>query len=149
VWVGASVHDVGQVVATAGGVGTVALGTAVLVKLVRVLLLAPMVTLAAVSARRSARGGSGEHAPDVPLVPLFVVGFLLMVAIRSSGLLPPRILDASGTARSVLLAAALFSLGASLDLRSLAGTGRRAAAVGLASWVLVAGTSLVGLHLVT
>ena len=59
VWVGASVHDVGQVVATAGGVGTVALGTAVLVKLVRVLLLAPMVTLAAVSARRSARDGSG------------------------------------------------------------------------------------------
>ena len=49
----------------------------------------------------------------------------------------------------MLLAAALFSLGASLDLRSLAVTGRRAAAVGLASWVLVAGTSLVGLHLVT
>lgn len=149
VWVGASVHDVGQVVATAGGVGTVALGTAVTVKLVRVLLLAPMVTLAAVSARRSARGGSAEPAPNVPLVPLFVVGFLVMVAVRSSGLLPAGVLDAAATARSVLLAAALFSLGASLDLRALAVTGRRAAAVGLASWVLIAGTSLVGLHLVT
>ena len=149
VWVGASVHDVGQVVATAGGVGTVALGTAVLVKLVRVLLLAPMVTVAAVSARRSARDGSGEPASDVPLVPMFVVGFLVMVGVRSSGLVPDGVLDAAATTRSILLAAALFSLGASLDLRSLAVTGRRAAAVGLASWVLVAGTSLVGLHLVT
>jgi uncharacterized integral membrane protein (TIGR00698 family) len=149
VWVGASVHDVGQVVATAGGVGTVALGTAVLVKLVRVLLLAPMVTMAAVSARRSARDGSGGSAADVPLVPAFVVGFLLMVAVRSAGLVPDGLLDLAATARTVLLAAALFSLGASLDLRSLAVTGRRAAAVGLASWVLVAGTSLVGLHVVT
>ena len=148
VWVGASVHDVGQVVATAGGVGTVALGTAVLVKLVRVLLLAPMVTVAALSARRSARARSGGPAADLPLVPAFVVGFLAMVAVRSAGLVPAGVLDAAATARSVLLAAALFSLGASLDVRSLVVTGRRAAAVGLASWVLVAGTSLVGLHVV-
>jgi len=148
-WVGASVHDVGQVVATAGGVGTVALGTAVLVKLVRVLLLAPMVTVAAVSARRSAGGRSGESAADVPLVPVFVVGFLLMVAVTSAGLVPDGLLEPAATVRTILLAAALFSLGASLDLRSLAVTGRQAAAVGLASWVLVAGTSLAGLHLVT
>ena len=89
---GASVHGVGQVVATAGGVGTVAIGTAVLVKLVRVLLLAPMVTVAAVSARRSAPHGSGEAAADVPLVPLFVVGFLAMVVVRSAGLVPDGVL---------------------------------------------------------
>jgi hypothetical protein len=43
-----------------------------------------------------------------------------MVAVGSSGLLPPGFLDASATAWSALLAAALFSLGALLDLRSLA-----------------------------
>jgi len=149
-WVGASVHDVGQVVATAGGVGSVALGTAVLVKLVRVLLLAPMVTAAAVTARRSARaGGPGAALPDVPVVPFFIVGFLMMVLVRSLDLVPDGVLDAAETVRSVLLAAALFSLGASLDVRTLAVTGRRAAVVGLASWVLVAGVSLAGLHLVT
>ena len=84
----------------------------------------------------------------MPLVPLFVVGFLAMVVVGSAGLVPDGVLDAAATARSVLLAAALFSLGASLDLRSLAVTGRRAAAVGLVSWVLIASTSLLGLHLV-
>ncbi len=149
-WVGASVHDVGQVVATAGGVGSVALGTAVLVKLVRVLLLAPMVTAAAVTARRSARaGGTGAALQDLPVVPFFIVGFLMMVVVRSLDIVPDGVLDAAETVRSVLLAAALFSLGASLDVRTLAVTGRRAAVVGLASWVLVAGVSLAGLHLVT
>jgi hypothetical protein len=72
----------------------------------------------------------------------------VMVAVGSSGLLPPGFLDASATAWSALLAAALFSR--RLARPALAGvTGRRAAAVGLASWVLVEGTSLVGLHLVT
>ena len=148
-WVGASVHDVGQVVATAGGVGSAALGTAVLVKLVRVLLLAPMVTAAAITARRSAREEPGTMPRDVPLVPLFIVGFLVMVGVRSLGLVSDQALDLAEPVRSVLLAAALFSLGASLDVRSLALTGRRAVVVGLASWVLVAGVSLVGIHLVT
>ena len=81
-WVGASVHDVGQVVATAGGVGSVALGTAVLVKLVRVLLLAPMVTAAAVTARRSARARLGPSAASgrTASCRFFIVGFLVMVA---------------------------------------------------------------------
>ena len=151
-WVGASVHDVGQVVATAGGVGTVALGTAVVVKLVRVLLLAPMVTASALSARRSARVGAAEPGtapPDVPVVPMFVVGFLTLVVVRSLGVVPEPVLDLAETVRSVLLAAALFSLGASLDLRTLAVSGRAAAVVGLCSWVLVAGISLAGIHLVS
>ena len=146
-WVGASVHDVGQVVATAGGVGTVALSTAVVVKLVRVLLLAPMVTPAAVTARR-APDNAARAGESVPVVPLFVVAFLLMVVVRSVGLVPHDLLDSVETLRTVLLAAALFSLGAGLDLRTLAVTGRRAALVGLASWVMVAGVSLLGLHLV-
>ena len=148
-WVGASVHDVGQVVATAGGVGSVALGTAVVVKLVRVLLLAPMVTMAALSARRSARDEPDTALRGVPVVPIFIIGFLVMAAVRSLDLVPDGVLDAAETLRTVLLAAALFSLGASLDVRTLAVTGRRAAVVGLASWVLVAGVSLAGLHLVS
>ena len=53
-WVGASVHDVGQVVAAASGHGPQALSTAVVVKLTRVLLLAPMLTAIAIGARRRA-----------------------------------------------------------------------------------------------
>ena len=146
-WVGASVHDVGQVVATAGGVGAAALGTAILVKLVRVLLLAPMVTASSIAARRAARDDGQADARAVPVVPAFVLAFLVMVALRSLGAVPPSALDVASTVRSLVLAAALFSLGASLDLRSLAMTGKRAAAVGLASWVIIAGISYGGLHL--
>ncbi|KOG86582.1 membrane protein, partial [Streptomyces varsoviensis] len=50
-WVGASVHDVGQVVATAQTAGPAALGEAVLVKLMRVALLAPLVAAVALAVR--------------------------------------------------------------------------------------------------
>ncbi|MET3769482.1 putative integral membrane protein (TIGR00698 family) [Marisediminicola sp. UYEF4] len=76
-WVGASVHDVGQVVATAQTAGSAALAIAVVVKLTRVLMLAPMVTvasvavrrreaLAAASARSNARPGPAEGAHVAP-----------------------------------------------------------------------------------
>jgi len=57
-WVGASVHDVGQVVATAQVAGGSALAAALVIKLTRVLLLAPIVSLTVVAGRRSARSRS-------------------------------------------------------------------------------------------
>ncbi|MFD1572659.1 putative sulfate exporter family transporter [Agromyces cerinus subsp. nitratus] len=53
-WVGAGVHDVGQVVATAQIAGTAALAVAVVVKLTGVLMLAPMVAITAAVERRRA-----------------------------------------------------------------------------------------------
>ena len=54
-WVGLSVHDVGQVVATAQTAGATALAVAVVVKLTRVLMLAPMVAVASGVTRRRDR----------------------------------------------------------------------------------------------
>ncbi|WP_409236140.1 YeiH family protein [Streptomyces sp. PA5.6] len=150
-WVGASVHDVGQVVATAQTAGAGALGDAVLVKLMRVALLAPLVAAVALSVRArrqgrgSAEGAAGTRRP--PLVPLFVVGFLAMVALRTTGWLPGGAIDAAGTAQELLLAAALFGLGSAVDLPSLTRTGGRVAALGLVSWGVIAGISYVGVVL--
>ncbi|GHE70629.1 membrane protein [Streptomyces longispororuber] len=144
-WVGASVHDVGQVVATAQTAGGDALGEGVLVKLMRVAMLAPLVAAVACAVRaRGAASGTGRR-PAV--VPLFVAGFLLMVAVRSTGWLPTAALDAAGTAQELLLGAALFGLGSAVDLRSLARTGGRVALVGLCAWVVVAGVSYAGVRL--
>lgn len=169
-WVGASVHDVGQVVATAQTAGSGALTEAVLVKLMRVALLAPLVAAVALSVRRRRREVGTEGATRagvrrgkrLPLVPLFVVGFLAMVALRSTGLLPAAALDAAHNAQELLLAAALFGLGSAVDLPSLTRTGERSemgvpqaegwgrvAALGLCSWVVVAGVSYAGVLLVT
>ncbi|MFD8382126.1 putative sulfate exporter family transporter [Streptomyces sp. NPDC059679] len=165
-WVGASVHDVGQVVAAAQTAGPSALGEAVLVKLMRVALLAPLVAAVAISVRarrargaeraRSAQLGLGEEAGRTapatrrpPLVPLFVLGFLAMVAVRSTDRLPSAALDTAATAQELLLAAALFGLGSAVHLPSLARTGGRVAALGLCAWVVVAGVGYGGVLLTT
>ncbi len=149
-WAGASVHDVGQVVATAQTAGTAALAAAVVVKLARVVLLAPMTAAAGLLARRawagadeaangSAAGGSGTRPP---LVPLFVLGFLAMILVRTTGLLPETLLEAAGGLQELLFAAALFGLGAGVRVGTLFASGIRAVAAALASWAWVAGLGL-------
>ncbi|MFG2844047.1 YeiH family protein [Kitasatospora sp. NPDC048296] len=152
-WVGASVHDVGQVVATAQTGGTAALREAVLVKLMRVVLLAPLVAGVAVVVRRNARGaaatGGEKSGSRPPIMPLFVAGFLAMIVLRTTGVLPERALDLAGDAQELLLAAALFGLGSAVHLPTMARTGGRIALLGLGSWVVVAGVSYAGVLLTT
>ena len=156
-WVGAGVHDVGQVVATAQIAGTAALAVAVVVKLTRVLMLAPIVASVAVYERRRqavAVTPAGPPLPDSaaapttgpttgaarrpPVLPLFVAGFLALVLVRTLVPLPAAVLDAADLVQTVLLAMALFGLGTAVRLRSLLRTGGRALGVGLASWLLIA-----------
>ncbi|MCX4549184.1 putative sulfate exporter family transporter [Streptomyces sp. NBC_01267] len=152
-WVGAGVHDVGQVVATAQTAGPDALGEAVMVKLIRVAMLAPLVAGVALARRRQDAKLPGADAAPAgrrpPLVPLFVAGFLAAVALRSTGWLPGGVLDAADNIQELLLAAALFGLGSAVYLPTLARSGVKLAALGLASWVIVAVTSLAGVLLTT
>lgn len=122
-WAGASIHEVAQVVATGRILGGVALQAAVVVKLTRVLLLAPVVALLGLRARRAARahGGGMPGVRRPPLVPLFVVGFLAAVALRGVGIVPEGALEVLATAQTLLFAAAMFALelwGAPGDVRA-------------------------------
>ncbi|MFE2875577.1 YeiH family protein [Streptomyces roseus] len=146
-WVGASVHDVGQVVATAQTAGPGALGEAVLVKLMRVALLAPLVAAVAFSVRARHRGVRMPSGRRPAPVPLFVAGFLAAAALRATGVLPEAALEWAHTAQELLLAAALFGLGSAVDLPRLARTGGRAAVLGLGAWFVVAGVSYAGVLL--
>ncbi|GAA0331106.1 YeiH family protein [Streptomyces blastmyceticus] len=146
-WVGAGVHDVGQVVATAQTAGPEALTDAVLVKLMRVALLAPLVAAVAVSVRKRRQAAPSDKRPA--LVPLFVLGFLAMVGVRTTGLVPGGVLDLAQHAQELLLAAALFGLGSAVHLPTLVRTGGRVAALGLCSWVVIAGASYGGVLLTT
>jgi uncharacterized integral membrane protein (TIGR00698 family) len=143
-WIGASVHDVGQVVATATIAGPAALVPAIAVKLIRVAMLAPVTTAIALRVRRTAPA-AGTKRP--PVLPVFLIAFLAMVALRSTGELPQGVLDAASTAKDVLFAAALFGLGSAVRLGPLIRTGRRALLLGLTSWVLIAGISYAGVLL--
>jgi uncharacterized integral membrane protein (TIGR00698 family) len=134
-WVGAGVHDVGQVVATAQLAGTSALAVAVVVKLTRVLMLAPMVAITAAVERRRAIEPAG---PPPAIVPLFIAGFLAAVLLNTFVPLPDWLLVTADQVQTALLATALFALGASIRVGELIHTGWRALVVGLTSWVLVA-----------
>ena len=106
---------------------------------VTVLLLAPV--LAAISIGQ--RGGGGAAAGKQPLVPLFVVGFLAAVGIRSLGVLPPPVLQLASLLQTGLLAAAMFALGTSLHLSVLRRAGVRPVLLGLIATVVVGGLGLL------
>jgi uncharacterized integral membrane protein (TIGR00698 family) len=142
-WAGLSVHEVAQVVAAASPAGAAAIAGAVVVKLTRVLLLAPMVAGVGLwERRRGTRTG-----PRPPVVPLFVLGFLAMIALRSTGAVPAGALDVARAATTVLLAAALFGLGTAVRIPDLLRTGRRGLVLGAVATVLVALVALAALAL--
>lgn len=147
-WVGASVHDVGQTVATASRVDG-ALTTAVVVKLSRVILLAPLVAgVGVVASRRAGRPEGDTPQRKAPVVPLFVVGFLVAIGVTSTNLVPAEVLSIARHVQEVLLVAALVGLGTGIHVATLRRTGGRALMLALASWILVGGTAYVGVILV-
>jgi uncharacterized integral membrane protein (TIGR00698 family) len=142
-WVGASVHDVAQVVATSSTAGSVALATAIVVKLTRVMLLAPLVALIAFRHARSAAPGISRVAAVPPFIALFVGA----VALASLGVLPDGATARIDHLRTVLLGLALFALGTRVRISRLARIGPRPLVLGLASWALIAAVSYGGVRL--
>ncbi|MBG0831040.1 putative sulfate exporter family transporter [Planomonospora sp. ID67723] len=151
-WAGASVHEVAQVAAIGAAAGTGVLATAVVVKLTRVVLLAPLVALVSAGLRRAPadrarRAGDADAAPPArqgaragrrpPPVPLFVAGFVAMLAVRATGLVPGSVTAAVPEVTGVLLAAALFGLGTGIELRKLVRGGRALALGGVATAIIV------------
>jgi uncharacterized membrane protein YadS len=129
---------------------------AVVVKLTRVLLLAPVVAGVSVLRRRRQRaelaqsasaGGDVVAAKLPPLVPVFVIGFLACVLLRSSGVLPAGFLDVAGWLQTLTLGAALFGMGTGVHLKSLVRSSGQALGLAAISTVVIATVSLGGVTL--
>ncbi|MFJ2980529.1 YeiH family protein [Curtobacterium sp. NPDC087082] len=151
VFAGTAVNDTSSVVATATVYGRQATDTAVVVKLVRTLMIIPIVVgLAGLEARRTSRAqpttddGSGRAGGVrvFRLVPWFLVGFLVVVLLRTLGVLPAAAAPGFSTAATFLITVALAAIGVSTDFGALRRAGFRPMLLGIALWVLVAGTSL-------
>jgi uncharacterized integral membrane protein (TIGR00698 family) len=140
-WVGASVHDVAQVVATSSAAGGLALATAAVVKLTRVMLLAPLV---AVLAFQRPRPG---HARRTKPIPGFVILFVAAIGVASLIDLSERTTHRIDDVRTVLLGMALFALGTRVDIMRLARIGMRPLALGLTSWALIAAIAYAGVRI--
>ena len=122
---GLTVYAVPQVLAAAAPFGPAAAQTGTVVKLVRVLMLGPVVfVLSLVAGRKGQSRAPGLHR----LVPWFIVGFLVMIGLRSLNLIPQAALPWLASASGLLTVIAMAALGLQTDIRAVARAGGRVAA---------------------
>ena len=143
-FIGATVHDVAQVVGAGFSISDQAGETATLVKLIRVSLLAPIVVLVALAFREAATGTDGTRPP---LIPGFVLGFLGLATLNSLGLIPGAVAGfLAGLSRWALLTA-IAATGMKTDLRKLVQVGGGAITLIVAETLFLAAVVLVGLQM--
>jgi uncharacterized integral membrane protein (TIGR00698 family) len=117
---GLTVYAVPQVLAATLPIGALSNQVGTVVKLVRVLMLGPVVlALSLVTRRPGARGRPALHQ----LVPWFIVGFLLALAMRSAGLIPDAVLPSITKLAAVLTTISMAALGLGVDVRVVAKAG--------------------------
>jgi len=128
---GSTLHEIAQVVAAGAAGGTGAADLAMVVKLTRVMLLAPVALLVAfiVTLRAEKKTELVEHRrfnwKKVPL-PWFIFGFLIVGAINSSGLLPKSLTAIILQVSVFLLVVAMAAMGLMVDLNVIRKTGLKA-----------------------
>jgi uncharacterized integral membrane protein (TIGR00698 family) len=142
-WSGASIHEVVQAVGAAAAGGPISVETGTITKLARVVLLAPAILALGAWARRGSKAAGPVKAP----MPWFAFGFLAMVAVASTGLLPPLALGAAKQAVPLMLAASVAALGLNTDLRALRAEGVRPLLLGVLATLFVSLLGLLGVVL--
>jgi uncharacterized integral membrane protein (TIGR00698 family) len=148
-WAGAAVHDVGQVVATASVWGDDADKYAIVVKLARVCLLAPIVLILSIRHRKwlTSQGKSETSSAKVPLIPYFVLGFIAVATITNIVDLNEALQDYIVLTSKLLLGAGLVALGSGVRWKAIRAIGPRPMAMGMVAWVIVAGVALAAVKI--
>ena len=157
---GLTVYAVPQVLAATLPIGALSNQVGTVVKLVRVLMLGPVVLCLSLFTRRL-RDEAGETAPAVTagdrpkrrgpalheLVPWFIVAFLLVLALRSLGAIPAGLLVPIKQAANLLTTVSMAALGLGVDVRVLAKAGLRVTVAVTLSLVVLGGISLALIRL--
>lgn len=122
VFLGATIHDVAQVVAAGSLLSPQVAETAVIIKLLRVMMLAPVAMCIAIGVRSRAAPTAGA---SVPLLPGFMVGFVLLVVAASVEVVPPAAAELASSASRWCLIAAIGAAGLKTNFEELARLGWR------------------------
>lgn len=138
---GLSVYAVPQVLAATAPVGVLAVQTGTLVKLVRVLMLGPVIFLLGILTKTETAGQDTKTGRHRSLVPWFIVGFLGMMALRSFNLMPETVIAPMGAVSGILTVVAMAALGLSVNIRSVAHAGGRVMCAATLSLVVLATVS--------
>lgn len=132
-WIGAAVHDVGQVVATASLVGGSTLKYAIVTKLSRVVMLAPMLLM--LTPRQDAPGRLIEHPSRRPLVPFFILAFSMAVVMNNFLPISPEWASGISNLSRLLMSMGLFAMGTSVKIAELRKLGIAPVLFGVAAWL--------------
>lgn len=140
-WAGSTIHEVAQVVAAGHAMGGAAADTAVIAKMVRVMMLAPfLVALSAWGARTGAPGAPRASRAAIT-IPWFALGFVACAGLRSLDVLPAAALATADTVDIALLGIAMAALGLTTRLSAMKSAGLRPLGLGatLFAWLVVGG----------
>ena len=129
-FIGATIHDVAQVVGAGYAISPEAGDTATVVKLIRVAMLLPVTLLATAIARR---GTDGEKGARPPILPAFLIGFIILVLVN--GWIPAPVRASGNDLSRWCLVIAISAIGTKTRLGELA-------AVGLKPVLLMIGETL-------
>ncbi|MCA0244063.1 MAG: putative sulfate exporter family transporter [Proteobacteria bacterium] len=144
IFLGATIHDVAQVVGAGYSLSTETGDAATLVKLLRVAMLLPVIVLAAALTRRrlAAEGAAGAGGQRPPLLPGFAVGFAVLVAINSTGIVPAALQTLGNETSRWCLVAAMAGIGMKTQLKELATVGFKPVALMIGETVFLAALAL-------
>ena len=139
VFAGLTVYAVPQVLAATAPAGLLAVQTGTLVKLVRVLMLGPVIVL--IGSLQKAESDELQAHHHHSIVPWFIIGFILMMGLRSFGLIPEATLLPMTLISNMLTLVAMAALGLSVDVRVVGHAGGRVIAVASLSLLALAAIS--------
>ena len=137
---GLTVYAVPQVLAATLPIGALSNQVGTVIKLVRVLMLGPVVLGLSLLANRvkPAHDRLDRRKPRFSeLVPWFIIGFLVVLAVRSVGLIPQSVVPAITHFAAVLTTIAMAALGLGVDVRAVARTGARVTLAVTASLIVL------------
>ncbi len=143
IFLGATIHDVAQVVGAGYSLSPETGDTATLVKLLRVAMLLPVIVFTSLLTRARGAANGDAAGPRPPLLPWFAVAFAVLVAVNSTGWVPQAVQGAGNDLSRWCLVAAIAGIGMKTHLKDLATVGFKPVAVMLGETVFLAGLALL------
>lgn len=143
IYIGSTVHEVAQVVAAGSAVDMAAANTAVITKMVRVMMMAPFLVIVSLLLARGGAQASGKGRVPVH-IPWFAVLFIAVAGVNSTGILPPQAVAAAIEFDTFVLSMAMGSLGMTTTLAGFRQAGVRPVllAAFLFAWLVFGGALL-------
>jgi uncharacterized integral membrane protein (TIGR00698 family) len=143
VFLGATIHDVAQVVGAGYSMSPETGDTATVVKLMRVAMLLPVIVAAAMITRMQGAETGGKRPP---LLPMFAVGFLLLACVNSTGWVPQVVQGGVNELSRWCLVVAISALGMKTQLKELAAVGIKPILLMVGETVFLVALVLLLLH---